>query len=359
MEASRRTRDIIAQAREVGFGAAGVARVEPMDPTPLRAWLAAGYGADMAYLARHLPLRAHLANVLPGARSVICALLPYPDGASGPVAKYARGADYHGVVRARLGALWDSIRGAYPQAAGRIFVDSGPLPERELARRAGLGWVGKHACLLHPQFGSRFVLGEIVTTLELAPTEPLAGHCGPCRACLDACPTGALVAPGVVDARRCLSYLTIEHTGAIPRELRPQQGTRLFGCDACQDACPHNRAVGDIDNPLTPHPALRTPDLCAVVQMDAVQYHARFRGAALHRAKRRGLLRNACVALGNLGDPASLPALRQALCDAEPLIRGHAAWALGRLGQDTILRAAAATERDPWVQEEIAWWRQR
>lgn len=348
------TSRIIERAWELGF-AAGIAAISPMDPAPFRAWLEAGYAAEMTYLTRHLPLRADLRAVLAGARSAICVALPYPDGESavGAVAKYARGVDYHDVVRERLTTLWDELRREHSGAKGRVFVDSGPLPERELARRAGLGCIGKHGCLIHPEWGSRVVLGEILTTLELEPTALINGSCGACRRCLDACPTGALVAPGIVDARRCLSYLTIEHKGLLPRELRSLLGTRLFGCDACQDACPRNRAQDNSDSPLTPAPYLLAPDLPALLMMPAKEFTGRFHGTALHRAKRRGVLRNACAALGNLGDPASIPALRHALHDPEPLVRGHAAWALGRLGEREILEAALGDEANQWVREEI------
>jgi epoxyqueuosine reductase len=207
------------------------------------------------------------------------------------------------------------------------------LPERELARRAGIGWVGKHSCLITPAYGSRVVLGEILTTLELTPAQALSGSCGACRACLEACPTGALVAPGTVDARRCLSYLTIEHKGPIPLALRPLLGPRLFGCDACQDACPYNKRVGEIATAFPPAADLLAPDLSAILNLTAEAFNRRFRHTPIQRSKRRGLLRNACVALGNLQDPAAIPALRSALLDAEPLIREHAAWALARLGE--------------------------
>lgn len=349
---------IAERARELGFPAVGIAAIEPMDPSPLREWLAAGYAAEMEYLHRHLPLRANLENVLSGARSVICAALPYPgpthgESLVGAVARYARGADYHDVVRERLQQLWSEVKEWHPGAEGRIFVDGGPLPERELARRAGLGWVGKHSCLIHSDLGTRFVLGEILTTLELPPSTAVEGSCGNCRICLDACPTGALVAPGVIDARRCLSYLTIEHRGPIPRELRPLFGTRLFGCDTCQDICPHNRRVGEVATPLTPAPDLLAPNLCSLLLLTPEGFNTRYRGTPIHRAKLRGLLRNACVALGNLGDPATVPALRIALHDSEPLVRGHVAWALGRLGEREFLRIALETENDSWVREEI------
>ena len=321
------------KARELGFPVVGVATVEPMDPAPLREWLEAGYGAEMQYLQRHLPLRANLDAVLPGVRSVIVMALPYPgptpgESAIGAVARYARGADYHDVAREGLERLWMEICLRYPDARGRIFVDSGPLPERELARRAGLGWVGTHSCLIHPDLGSRFVIGEILTTLDLPPTRPISGSCGTCRACRDACPTGAIVAPGVIDARRCLSYLTIEHKGSIPEEFRPLMGTRLFGCDSCGDVCPYNRRVGQMPSPLQPAPDLLAPDLRAILRLTPADFATRFRGTPIYRTKRSGLLRNACIALGNLGDPTAIPDLREALSDEEPLVREHAAWAL-------------------------------
>jgi len=357
---------IMRRGEELGFDAVGITAVVPMDPAPFRAWLEAGYAAEMGYLHRHLPLRADLRAVLPGAHSVICVAVSYPGGTcpnwkSGRltgwkpvphVAHYARGADYHDVVAVRLQQLWHELQERHPDAAGRVFVDAGPLPERELARRAGVGWVGKHGCLIHPRLGSRFVLGEILTTLELAPTSPLSGSCGKCRRCLDACPTGALLASGVVDARRCLSYLTIEHKGPIPRELRTAVGTRLFGCDSCQDACPHNRHTyaGAL---MEPAADLLAPDLCNLLEMTPAAFKARFHGTPLARAKRRGVLRNACVALGNAGEETAIPTLEHALCDAEPLVRGHAAWALGRLGGRETLRAALEAEADPQVREEI------
>lgn len=349
---------ISTRAFELGFAAVGFAVVEPMDPSPLRTWLEAGYGAEMHFLRRHLPLRADLTAVLPGARSVICGAMPYAGPAPGEsllgaVACYARGEDYHRVVTERLRWLWAEIKAMVPAAEGRVFVDSGPLPERELARRAGLGWVGRHSCLLHPQLGSRFVLGEILTTLALPPSTPLAGDCGSCRRCLDACPTGALREPGVVDARRCLSYLSIEHHGALPREVRPQLGTRLFGCDACQDACPYNQHLPVYSTPLAPRAEQLACDLPTLLALSVEEFAARFRHSPLKRAKRTGLLRNACVALGNLAAPMHREALRAALHDDEPVIRAHAAWALGRLGDGEALRWALSEETDIDVRAEI------
>lgn len=327
---------ILQRAAEFGFAAAGIAAVAPMDPAPLRAWLAAGYGAGMQYLDRHLPLRADLRQVLPNAQSAIVAAMPYPgpterESAVGWVARYARGADYHAVIHDRLSQLWEEIRARYPAALGHVFVDSGPLPERELARRAGIGWPGAHSCLIAEKLGTRFLLGEILTTLPLEPSAPACGSCGSCYRCMSACPTGAIVSARVVDARRCISYLTIEHNGAIPVELRPHIGTRIFGCDTCQDACPYNRGVGEIATPFLPASDLLAPDLLLLLAMTPTEFSRRFNGTPIQRTKRRGLLRNVCVALGNLGDPAVLSVLQQAVRDEEPLIREHAAWAIEQL----------------------------
>lgn len=348
----------LARAREIGFAAAGVAAVEPIDAAPLRAWLDAGFGAEMDYLVRHLPLRADLTRVLPGAKAAICVALPYPGPATdesqvGYVARYARGADYHDVIREMLERLWRELHALAPAAQGRCFVDGGPLPERELARRAGIGWPGAHSCLIADGMGTRFLLGEILTTLPLTPSAPAQGSCGSCYRCIAACPTGAIVRPGIVDARRCLSYLLIEQTGAIPRSFRPLVGTRLFGCDTCQDACPHNRGVGELPTRLHPAADLLAPDLLTLLRMSPAAFNERFRGTTLARLKMRGLQRNACVALGNLGDAAAIPALRWALRETEPLVRGHAAWALGQLGDCAALGAARAVETDSRVIEEI------
>lgn len=342
------------RARARGFGGAGVATVVPRDAAPLRAWLAAGYHADMAYLHRHLPLRVDLTRVMPEAQSVICVALPYSGaGNGGLIARHARGRDYHDVVMEGLQALWADIAGKHPDAQGRLFVDSSPLPERELARSAGLGWPGGHGCLIHPAFGSRFVLGEILTTLALAPTSPLPGSCGTCRRCRDACPTGALLEHGVVDARRCIAYLTIEHKGPIPRDVRARIGTRWFGCDACQDVCPYNQGMGEGAAGMSPLTELLTPDLHQYLQLPLAAFTERFRGTTLHRTGRARLLRNACVVLGNQRAPSSRRPLRAALTDEELLVRGHAAWALGQYGDRAPVRRALARESDPWVREEM------
>jgi epoxyqueuosine reductase len=241
---------------------------------------------------------------------------------------------------------------------GRAYVDTGPLLERDLARRAGLGWFGKNTMLLHPRIGSYFFLGALMLDLPLRPDPPFTGdHCGTCTRCLDACPTGAFVGPRVLDARRCISYLTIELRGPIPRELRPLVGDWIFGCDICQEVCPWNRkAPVSLEPAFRPRAGFETPELIPMLQMTQEEFSARFKGSPIKRAKRRGLLRNVAVALGNAGDRAAIPALVVALRDPEPLVRGHAAWALGRLGGAAALSALRATregEDDPFVIEEL------
>jgi epoxyqueuosine reductase len=240
-------------------------------------------------------------------------------------------------------------------------VDTGPVLERELAVRAGLGFVGKNTNLIHPQMGSWLFLGELLLNIELPVmrARPVRGTCGGCTRCLDACPTGALVTPYVLDARRCISYLTIELKGAIPRELRSLIGNRIFGCDICQDVCPWNRRHSrpTLEPAFRPKSDTRAPHLVDLLSLDAEGFRLRFGDSAIARAKRRGLLRNVAVALGNWGDPVTISALDRALHDCEPLVRGHAAWALGQVQSrraQSALAQALSSETDLWVREEIA-----
>jgi epoxyqueuosine reductase len=334
-----------AQARALGFDACGITGASPPATAPrFENWLSAGHHGEMAYLARHAARRVDPRQGLPGLRSVVCLAVSYqrdpgppppPPSLAGVVARYARFTDYHDVLAARLRELSGFVnRLGGPEAHSLWYVDTGPILERDLAQRAGLGFIGKHTNLLSRTLGNWCFLAEILTTVALAPDPPERNRCGTCTRCLDACPTRAFVAPFVLDARRCLSYLTIEHKGSIPLELRPALGTRIFGCDDCLAVCPWNRfaRAGRMMREQV-RADLETPDLLALLRLDAAAFKVRFAGTPIARAKRRGLLRNVGVALGNLGDSAALPALRQAAEDPDPLIAEHARWAVHQIGE--------------------------
>ena len=367
---------IQAEARRLGFDLVGIAPAEPAaSADPYRAWLEKGYHGEMAYLARReaVDRRADSAHILPGVRSVVAVAANYhahplptqlgDDPARGVLSSYAWGSDYHDVLVSRLRQLgaWVEAEIGEP-VTWRAYVDTGPVLERELAARAGLGFVGKNTSLIHPGLGSWLFLGELLLTVELPPLagEAPGGTCGRCSRCLDACPTSALVEPYVLDARRCISYLTIELKGPIPRALRPLMGNRIFGCDICQEVCPWNRrfARPATEPAFQPRPEGMAPHLLDLIALDEEGFRRRFRGSPVRRAKRRGLLRHVCVALGNWGDPAAVPALAHAVHDREPLIRGHAAWALGRIATEEArqeLGQALNAEEDEWVREELRW----
>jgi epoxyqueuosine reductase len=276
----------------------------------------------------------------------------------GRVARYAWGQDYHVLLQKRMRAVVDVLQQCFAAGECRTLVDTARIVDRATARRAGTGWYGKNTNIINPAFGSWILLGEILTTLDLDPDPPLRKHCGSCTRCLAACPTGALTGPYELDNNRCISYLTIEHRGPIPRPMRALIGDWVFGCDICQDVCPP-ALKGTTAN----HSAFRAPDLDAarpalipLLQISEDEFRSRFSGSPLKRAKREGLQRNAAVALGNSGDRRAVPPLVDALTRASPLVRGHAAWALGRLGgEDALaaLRLALDSEVDPWVREEI------
>jgi epoxyqueuosine reductase len=312
---------------------------EADDHALLCTWLGRGFAGEMAYMNRHAEARRHPSSILPAVRSVIMVGMHYkpPDpsvlGDAARVARYAWGADYHDVLRQRLNALLAWLQQEVPGCEGRGVVDTAPLLERDFARRAGLGWVGKNTMLLNKRLGSYTVLGALLVSLRLAADRPhLANHCGTCTACLDACPTNAFAGPGQLDARRCISYLTIELRGPIPTDLRPQVGDWLFGCDICQEVCPWNRKAPAVDEPaFGPRAGLPDLDAVEVLGLSEDEFRRRFRGTALSRPKRRGLLRNAAIVLGNRGDPAALPALRRAAADPELLVREAAQWAIRRI----------------------------
>ena len=301
----------------------------------------------MAYLERTADVRVDPRLFVPDARTVVALAVSYHAGADliplrdgldsgrGMVARYARHEDYHEVLAPRLRQLAEAVDGwGGPGTRTAWHVDAGPVLERDIAEAAGVGFVGKHTNLIGRGLGNWFFLAGLVTTAEIEPDPPARNHCGSCARCLAACPTGAITAPYELDARRCISYLTIELKGSIPEELRPAIGNRLFGCDDCLAACPWNRFAKEA-RLLAEHrrPDLGTPDLVGLLALDNAAFKLRFAGTPLMRGKRRGVLRNACVVLGNLRDPAALPALERAAGDSEPLVAEHARWAIGRIEQ--------------------------
>ncbi len=333
-----------ALALEAGFDLAGVASADPpAELAHFAHWLDRGYAGEMAYLTGQRDRRADLRTAFPWARSVVSVGLQYDtpqpysteaDAARGWVARYAWGADYHDVMKAMLERLRAALAAEIGPMESRVYVDTGPIVERAYAAAAGLGAWGKNTCLLHPEHGSWFFLGEVVTDVEMAKDAPRPDMCGTCTACLDACPTGALVAPYELDATRCISYLTIEVKGAIPEDLRGGVGRHVFGCDICQDVCPWNRRRRHAGGaPFTAREGLVAPELAALAEsaLDEGAFRARFRGSPVKRAKRRGLLRNVAVALGNSGDATRRPILERLAADEDPVVREHADWALRRL----------------------------
>ena len=326
-----------ARARELGFDRVAIGPAEPPEHgDALEAWLDAGYAGTMDYLDRGRAERLDPARLLPGCRSVVAVAMSYNPGSSSdddwsPVSRYARGRDYHDVIRPRLVQLAEFIRSAAGgRIASRAAVDTSAVLERDLAARAGLGWIGKNTNLLTPSLGSYFFIGIVLTTVELPFDQAEPDRCGTCTACLDACPTRAFVAPYVLDARRCISYLTIEHRGDIADELAGQIGEWLFGCDVCQEVCPWNRKAEPGHEPaLGPSGSLGA--LETLLELDPQAFRARFRGSAITRTRRAGLLRNAAIVLANRGERRAAGALGRALGDDDAVVRHAAAWALEKL----------------------------
>jgi epoxyqueuosine reductase len=329
-------------AREEGFDLVGLARADaPPELAFFAEWVARGYAGEMAYLTSQVAKRSDLRTAFPWARSVLCVGLQYDTPAPystetpkdrGWIARYAWGDDYHDVLAAMLDRLVERLRAEAGPFEARTYVDTGPIVERAFAAAAGLGAWGKNTCLLHPEHGSWFFLGEAVTDLDLPADAPRPDMCGSCTACLEACPTGALPEPFRLDATRCISYLTIEVREAIPEERRAGVGRHVFGCDICQDVCPWNRRRRHRASPVfEPRPGLLAPDLAELAALDPEAFRERFRKSPLKRAKRRGLLRNVAVALGNARDPAHRPVLERLTADEDAVVREHARWALLRL----------------------------
>ncbi len=357
------------RARAAGFDLVGVARAEPLREggERLRRWQEAGMAADMGFMHRPVELLANPKKLQKSARSVVSLGVSYypgehPEnaGGGGRVARYAWGRDYHEVIKGRLFGLREELEEALgARIKARGFTDAVPLLERSAAQKAGLGFFGRNSCLIDGDIGSYFFIADLIVDLDLEPDEPGTGTCGRCSRCMDRCPTGAIKAPGVVDARLCISYLTIENAGEIPRELRPQVGDWAFGCDVCQEVCPYNKAKATRS---------RWPEFSAgsgagpYLEIEAVlgirtdeEFGRRFAGTPLLRPGRAGLLRNCCVAAGNLRLEGAVPALEGCLRDdPSALVRGHAAWALGEIGvSEEALREAAGTETDAWCLGEI------
>lgn len=314
----------------------------PASAEEFQKWLAKKQHGEMAYLEHNAPKRIDPQKVLPGARSVIVLAASYETSnpksqisnpKSGVVARYASFDDYHDVFTEPLKSLAEFLNqlgGA--ETRSLWYVDTGPILERDLAQRAGLGFVGKHTNLISRKLANWFFLAEILTTLELEPDTPEKNHCGKCSRCIAACPTSAITAPFQLDARKCISYLTIELKGSIPIELRPAIGNRIYGCDDCLVVCPWNKFAREGKLMKThAREELNSPDLVHLLQLDDAGFKFRFAGSPILRTKRRGLLRNVCVALGNVGDTSALPALENAARDPEPLVVEHARWAIGQI----------------------------
>jgi epoxyqueuosine reductase len=382
------TQAIKNEARRLGFQLVGVTTPDtPTHYSVYESWLTAGLHGEMTYLqtARARQRRADPHQILPTCQSILLLgiryaspiteipspiegsevpnLIPVPRGR---VASYAWGDDYHNVLSTRMQQLFQfiEIQVGHP-VSNRRSTDTSPILERDLAQRAGLGWIGKNTCLIHPRHGSYFLLAEILLDLPLDPDPPFtADHCGSCTRCLDACPTQCILPNRTIDATRCISYLTIELKSPIPLDLRPQMGNWIFGCDVCQEVCPWNihfaEAPSGVEYDSTvfsPRADVPTPNLGAELHLTAEQFNQKFKNSPIQRAKRRGYLRNVAVALGNADDPAALSDLSHAMKDPEPLVRAHAAWALGQIGGETarqILLLAQQTELDAEVRAEIS-----
>lgn len=337
--ATKLKQEIIEQARSLGFDSCRIAAAAPpRHGNEFRVWLRDGAAGEMEWLGRSKEKRCDPQQVLSGARSMIVVALNYWQGeepapsasmATGRIARYAWGDDYHAVMLGKMELLDEFMR--RHGGAQKCYVDTGPILERDHAAEAGIGWHGKSTMLIDPKLGTWFFIGQILTTLELPVDEPQRSRCGTCVRCLNACPTGAITDDHRLDARLCISYLTIELKGSIPIGLRPLIGNRIYGCDDCLDACPWNRFASiSREAAFAARPVTQMP-LRDFLALDDLQFRALFRHSPIKRIKRRGFLRNVCVALGNVGDRHDLPALQKAAFDPEPLIAEHATWAIDRI----------------------------
>jgi epoxyqueuosine reductase len=369
------TQAIKAHAYQLGFSLVGVTTADLLPHGDVYdAWLGQGRHGEMAYLntPRSRLCRPQPELTLPDCRSVLVLGIRYPAPSymnavdktgllpRGRIASYAWGEDYHDILPGRLRSLVNFIELQMGHSIpNRWYTDTGPLLERELAQRAGLGWIGKNTCLINPDKGSYFLLAEILLGVELEPDQPFTpDRCGTCRRCIQACPTGCILPDRTLDARRCISYLTIELKGLIPVELRPLMDGWVFGCDVCQWVCPWNHFASSEGDQAFNHTLTRpNPNLCEEITLSTSDFNLKYRRSPLRRTKRRGYLRNIAVALGNLSSPeAVLPLAQVLMFDHEPLVRAHTAWALGQIGTKTARQALEKADRDenePMVRLEI------
>jgi len=353
------------EALRLGFFKVGITSVRPLpDGGHFRDWLQQGLHGSMDYLERQALKRLDPATVFPAARSIVVLGMNYYTGyaltdspLNGRISRYALGADYHAAVEVRLQRLLDFIRRQQPNTDGLCYVDTGPIMEKAWGAQTTLGWMGKNTTLITRERGSWFFIGILLLNLELACDSKSKDLCGMCVRCMKACPTGALVAPYVLDARLCISYLTIKLRGLIPRRMRPLIGNRIFGCDDCQEVCPWNRfAARTTAEEFVPRDRNVMPHLLSLILMTPREFKERFRTSPVWRATRDGLVRNVAVALGNSGRNEAVPALEEALRDTSPVVRIHAAWALGRIGSEQAFRSlnsARIRESNPSVLDEI------
>ncbi len=370
MEGSGLSASIKEKAIAVGFDLVGISPARSFSENQFfKVWLERGYAAEMGYMERNPARRHSVSNLEPEARSVISCALNYntahphsierTDGRKGRISRYAWGEDYHSVMEGKLTELLEFIKTVVndKQLNSRLYVDTGPVLDRVYAKYAGIGWFGKNTCVINQQIGSWIFLGEIITSLELQCDVPPPDRCGTCTRCIDACPTGAIVEPYVLDSRLCISYLTIELRGRIPLELREGMGNHIFGCDICQDVCPWNgKAKLTREGSFEPGEAGDNPELSALARMSRDEFDDVFMNSPIKRAKRGGLLRNIMVAMGNSGDKEFVPVIREALYDGDPLVRAHAAWALWKLEGEGALEELSTVlghDGDPLVREEI------
>ena len=364
------TQQIQARAHKLGFELVGIIPAAQSETIArYRQWIENGYAGKMGYLERHLPLKTDVRQLLSEAKSVISLAMNYytldppkalaEDPAHGQISRYAWGDDYHDIIRQRLSELVDFIKQtAETELQTRICVDTAPIIEREYAQKAGIGWIGKNTNLIHWRSGSWYFLAEVLVSIALESETPtLRGSCGTCTRCIEACPTDAIVEPNLLDSRRCISYLTIELKERIPKALRSKMGNLIYGCDICQEVCPWNSKAVPTDNPaFQPRAGNFAPTLLSLIGMTQQEFSRRFKGSPIKRAKRRGFLRNVLVAIGNWGEQRAVPALKKALTDDEPLVRSHAAWALGQIGgtaAEHTLQAQLTVETEQEVITEI------